>query len=87
MHATELFLQVKKITGVDESRSSILSKLEKATKDNFAAQVLNEKVTSFLTKDAGSTMYSKLLRQIKFKAAKLGVKVPERLEPVCTRFL
>jgi hypothetical protein len=43
---------------------------------------LNEKVTTFLTKDAGSTMYPKLMRQIKFKAAKLGIKVPDRLEPL-----
>jgi hypothetical protein len=71
-------LQVKKVTGVDESRSSILAKLGKTTKDTFASDLLNDKVVSFLTKDAGSTMYPKLMREIKTKASKLGVKIPDR---------
>ena len=70
--------QVKKITGVDESKNSILNKLEKASKETFAAELLNEKVATFLTKEAGSTMYPKLMREIKFKAGKLGVAVPSR---------
>jgi hypothetical protein len=70
---------VKKITGVDVSKKSIISKLEKVTKDNFSAEILNDKVVTFLTKEAGSTMYPKLMREIKFKAGKLGVKIPDRL--------
>jgi hypothetical protein len=66
--------------------STILSKLEKTTKDSFAKDLLNDKVVSFLTKDAGSTMYPKLMREIKSKAGKLGVQMPDRFtaKPVTT---
>ncbi len=75
-------IQVKKVTGVDESMSSIRSKLEKTTKDTFAKDLLNDKVVTFLTKDAGSTMYPKLMREIKSKAGKLGVSVPDRFTAI-----
>jgi hypothetical protein len=75
--STVTVVKVKKVTGVDVTKSMILKKLETATKDNFDSEILNSKVEAFLKEEAGATMYPKLMKKIKFTAGKLGAKVPD----------
>jgi len=70
-------IKVKK-TKDDVSRASILKSLETATKDNFADAILNSKVETFMKEDAGSSLYPRLMRKIKFTAKKVGATVPDR---------
>ena len=46
--------------------------------DNLAGEIFNDKVVKFMTEEAGSSMYPKLMQKIKFTANRLGVKVPDR---------
>jgi len=70
-------IKIKK-TKDDVSRASILASLETATKDNFKDSVLNAKVEKFIKEEAGSSLYPRLMRKIKFTAKKVGATVPDR---------
>jgi len=69
-------IKVKR-TKDDVSRASILKALESASKDNFAATILNADTEKFMKEEAGSSLYPRLMRKIKFTAKKVGATVPE----------
>jgi hypothetical protein len=49
-----------------------------ATKDNFSDAIVNPKVEKFMKEEAGSSLYPRLMRKIKFTAKKVGATVPDR---------
>mmetsp|Transcript_1088 Transcript_1088/g.2780 ORF Transcript_1088/g.2780 Transcript_1088/m.2780 type:complete len:193 (-) Transcript_1088:93-671(-) len=71
-------IKVKAVTGVDMSKKMLVKKLASATKENMAAEVLNDKVKKFMVEEAGSTMYPKYMAKIKQTASRLGVEVPDK---------
>ncbi|EKX38934.1 hypothetical protein GUITHDRAFT_115039 [Guillardia theta CCMP2712] len=76
--SSQTVVKVRKVTGVDVTKGMIIAKLDKATKENFPSEILNEKVEKFMKEEAGSTMYPKLMRKIKATAGQLGVSMPDR---------
>eukprot|EP00288_Rhodomonas_lens_P013435 CAMPEP_0177711522 /NCGR_PEP_ID=MMETSP0484_2-20121128/11907_1 /TAXON_ID=354590 /ORGANISM="Rhodomonas lens, Strain RHODO" /LENGTH=186 /DNA_ID=CAMNT_0019223263 /DNA_START=21 /DNA_END=581 /DNA_ORIENTATION=- len=70
-------VKVKKVKG-DVTRAMILEKLDTATKDNFASEILSDQIEKFMKEEAGSSMYPRLMKKIKAKATFLGTSVPDR---------
>mmetsp|Transcript_65067 Transcript_65067/g.95265 ORF Transcript_65067/g.95265 Transcript_65067/m.95265 type:complete len:210 (+) Transcript_65067:22-651(+) len=62
----------------DVSRASIYKALETVTSANFAEVILNPKVEKYIKEEAGSSVYPRMMRQIKFQAKKVGATVPDR---------
>lgn len=57
------------------SRGAFLKKVQEATKDNFAADIMNSETEKFIL-DAGSRIYDTYRKKIRRRGKELGIDVP-----------
>ena len=58
------------------SRSAFLKKVDGATKDNFAADIMSSDTEKFILESAGSRIYETYRKRIRRKGKELGIDVP-----------